>query len=297
MYLHESQRILAFQARRKSSGYEKKRRDVAMRIATTIVTIIMTAAPLAFAGSIPDAVEAARGNSSQYDSHVLQIPQSVLTGAAQADSVNKTMGVVNSSEFQERVRVEQDRLRSEVFGGFKSAPYYVDAPAQKTDNAPPRLADDERVYLFISSSIPESTLRAYVADIDRLQDPNITMVMRGFIGSMRDALPSMEFIMRIRKKDPACAGMDCPTYGTPVDFDPNLYRRFKPAVVPALVYVRGVKPVDPDVSEGSTENVPVPDSSAWSMIYGDVSLGYLIEQIAQATPSPTLSALARYLGH
>ena len=268
-----------------------------MRILYVTFFIFIIGATQVFAGSIQDAVEAARSGSSQYDSQVQQLPQGVLKGASQAETARKSMEVVNSAEFQQRVQKEQDRLQRELLDGFIKPPtYYADSQIQKKDSAsPPRLAADERIYLFISSSIPESTLRAYVQDIDRLQDPNITMVMRGFVGGMRDAIASMEFLMQIRKKDQMCSGLNCPTFSTPVDFDPNLYRRFMPAVVPALVYVRGVKPHDPDVSEGSPENVPTPPSSAWSMIYGDASLGYLIEQIANTKNSPALAAIARYL--
>lgn len=270
-----------------------------MRISSAIFFIVITGATQVFAGSIQDAVEAARSGSSQYNSQVRQLPQGVLKGASQAEAARKSMEVVNSADFQRKVAQEQERIQRELFDGFTKPPaYYADAQKQKKDsNSPPRLAADERIYLFISSSMPESTLRAYVQDIDRLQDPNITMVMRGFVGSMRDAMASMEFLMRIRKKDQLCSGLACPTFGTPVDFDPNLYRRFRPAVVPALVYVRGVKPHDPDVSEGSPENVPTPPASAWSMIYGDASLGYLIEQIANTKGSPALAAIARFLGH
>ena len=102
--------------------------------------------------------------------------------------------------------------------------------------------------------------------------------------------------MRIRKRDLSCSGSNCATFGTPVDIDPNLYRRFKPTSVPALVYARGVNPIDPDVSEGSPENVPVPPPSSWTMIYGDMSLGYLFEQVATAANSSSLAMLARFLG-
>ena len=270
-----------------------------MRVSAIILILATATTTPVSAVSIQDAAEAVRAKSSNYDAQVRQIPQGVLNGAAQAEAARQSSDAINSPEYQQRVQAERERLQREVFDigpALKPAPYYADTKTRKKEG-PPHLAPDERVYLFISSSMPESTLRAYAQDIDRLGDPNISMVMRGFIGGMRDALPSMEFVMRIRLKDPACVGPSCPTFGTPVDFDPNLYRRFNPAVVPALVYVRGVKPVDPDVSEGSPENVPAPSSRDWSMIYGDASLGYLFGQTADAAKSPSLAALARYLEH
>ncbi len=268
-----------------------------MRTITTILFITSIAAVSAFAGTIQEAAESARANSSHYDTDAQRLPESVASGAAQVDAARKTLDAVNSKEFQDKVQRERARLQREMFGGtaVKPGPYYTDS-RRSGNNEAPHLAYDERVYLFISSSMPLSTLRNYARDIDRLQDPNISMVMRGFIGGVQDATKTMEFIMKIRLKDLGCNGTGCATFGTPVDIDPNLYRRFQPTVVPALVYVRGVRPIDPDVSEGSPENVAVPSPSSWTVIYGDTSLGYLFEQVAEAVKSPALTAMARYLG-
>ena len=266
-----------------------------MRIAIVILSMFYLSR-VALAGSLQDAVESGRAKSSQYNQILERLPEDILTGASQSAEAQKSADMVNSEGFREQVRVQKDRLQREVFGIAEQVPISADVQKQIA-HAVPRLAGDERVYLFISSSIPESTLRAYARDMDRLRDPNISMVMRGFIGGIQDASASMEFLMRIRKRDPGCSGLNCDTFGITIDFDPNLYRRFKPTSVPALVFVRGVKPIDPDVSEGSPENVPVPGVSSWKMIYGDASLGYLFDQVSTAAGSNSLAALARYLGH
>lgn len=268
-----------------------------MRLLTAILVFVQFLTAYARAGTIQDALEAAKANSAPYYTDIQLIPESVTSGSSQADTARKVMDTVNSKEFQEKVQKERERLQRELFsvGPVEKPGTYTDARRIGTERVS-HLASDERVYLFISSSMPLSTLRNYARDIDRLQDPNICMVMRGFIGSIQDASKTMEFWMRIRLKDLGCNGTGCSTYVTPIEIDPNLYRRFKPDSVPALVYVRGVKPVDPDVSEGSPENVPTPSPSAWTMIYGDASLAYLFERISEATKSTTLAAIAGYLG-
>jgi type-F conjugative transfer system pilin assembly protein TrbC len=265
-----------------------------MRITTTAILILLSGS--AVACTIQDAVEGARANAGKYYTDAQRIPESVATGAAQAAAAKQVADTVNTKEFQDKIQKERDRLQREVFGVGtvpKPGPYYYTDSRRTVAGQAPHLASDARIYLFISSSMPLSTLRNYARDIDRLQDPHISMVMRGFIGGIRDATASMEFLMQIRLKDLGCNGLGCATFGTPVDFDPNLYRRFRPDVVPALIYVRGVTPVDPDVSEGSPENVPPP--SSWTMIYGDASLAYLFGQVAGTVKSPSLAAMARYL--
>ena len=236
-------------------------------------------------------VGTAREHSNLYSD--MKIPVEVEQGTAQAGTAQKAANAINSPEFQARMQKEKERLQGEVFGDFASPAYYEDSANPKVKSAG-KLAADERIYIFVSSSMPESTLRNYARDIERSGDPNIVMVMRGFVGGMRLFGPSKEFIGRMLLKDPGCES-NCSSYNASVVIDPNLYRRFRPEVVPAVVYARGVKPSDPDRSEGDPTNVKKPSDNSWLMLYGDASLGYMFKRINEQAHSPALGALAAAL--
>jgi len=257
-----------------------------------VVALLLASAGAAHADALMDAVGAAKQRSQFYSDS--DLPASVISGAAQAAAARDTMNVVNSPEFQERVQKERGRLQQEVFGapaGMQKN-YYADANGSG-QGAAPHLQPDERVYLFVSSSMPEATLRAYVRDIGALRDKNISIVMRGFIGGVQNGLPTVKFMTDLLKQDPQCTGSNCALNEANFEIDPNLYRRFKPERVPALVYVKGVHSVDPDASEGIDGNVP-PSSSFW-MIYGDASFGYLLSRVADDAQSPSLEAMANII--
>jgi hypothetical protein len=132
--------------------------------------------------------------------------------------------------------------------------------------------------------------------MDKLGDKNVVMVLRGFVGGAGAFKPTMKFISRILYHDPDCSDLSgCPTFNATVEIDPNLYRRFMPERVPAIVYARGITPHDPDVSEAIPENVPALKSSSWVMLYGDASLGYLLSKIVDEKPSPGLVSLVEKL--
>jgi conjugal transfer pilus assembly protein TrbC len=214
-----------------------------------------------------------------------------------ATETGRKMGDYMKSEgYQTRVAAEADRIRNEVMGeevAFKK--YYPDAATAKKAEGHV-LGTGERVYVFISASMPVETLRNYAISIDKAGDPNVVMVMRGMIGGVSKLVPTMEFIGKVLIKDNNClaksmqAGgtIECDTYGAEVIIDPMLFTRYNIFKVPAVVYATGVTPFDLEASEGTEENTKVGSSKT---VYGDASLDGIVETIAENTKSKTLEAL------
>ena len=218
-----------------------------------------------------------------------------------AEVAGKSAEIIYSEAMQGQIRAEQERLKVEVFGEqLRGTP--VD-PAKPTGNAEALgkkfLAEDERVYLFVSSSIPETTLRTYLAALDKTRDPLAVMVLRGFVGGAAKIKPTMDYMQRILAKDPACIASqkqdaNCPTFLAEVQIDPLLFQRFNVQKVPTLVFARGVKNVAglPQVSEGDGENMQV---GAWWALEGDAALDHMLERINKEAKSPTLAVFVKEL--
>jgi len=243
--------------------------------------------------SMQSALDSAKTKSSQFYSDG-KLPEGVATGAAQAGAARVSADVVNAPQFQKKVLAERERLQKEVYGispELKPS-YYAKA---KNVGQTTRLASDERIYIFVSSSMPEATIRAYVQDVDQLHDPNIIFVLRGFVGGMKTFAPTVQFIANMLKKDRTCEGTDCLTYGPAFEIDPNLYRRYKPSQVPAVVFARDVTSRGPDTTEGIDENESFTAKNPWWMIYGDASLSYLFSRVAESANSSVLAAFSDVL--
>ena len=121
--------------------------------------------------------------------------------------------------------------------------------------------------------------------IDRAGDPNVVMVLRGFVGGMKRIKPTMEFIGNVLKKDPACdvTAEKCDGYNVSIQVDPLLFRRFRVEQVPTVVYVLG-QPVDGESPEGQ-------DFRQDFTISGDAGLDWLLEKINREAKSVTLAGL------
>ena len=205
----------------------------------------------------------------------------------------KAFEVYESPAFQRKVMLENERLKKEVFGGFKA--YYKDLnsrESKKVAGKRERLSPNERIYLFISSSVPEATLRTYIEQIAGLSDLNIEVVMRGFIGGMKYMGPTLKFIGKLLEKDPSC-GLSCGLYGVNIEVDPLLFRRYGILQVPAVVYVPDIEVLGPG-SEGLSRNAKVNRSYAF---YGDVALSYSLKRINEEANSASLAAVIKEFKH
>lgn len=150
----------------------------------------------------------------------LKVPENVHKGEAEKEA-QKAFEIYRSEEFQKKVEQETKRIKGELFRGLED--YYKDIPG--VERIPARLSSNERIYLFISSSIPKQTLRNYMAQVAKAEDPNMVVVMRGFIGGMKYVRPTLEFTHEILKKDSSCElPRECEIYGVNFEVDPLLFK-------------------------------------------------------------------------
>ncbi len=235
---------------------------------------------------------------AELKANAMSIPKNRFEREMQVEAA-KTIAVYQSPAYQAKIAAETERIKREMFheqlkdlpverGGLKQE----GTKEEKSIAAPTRLKDDERIYIFISSSMPLETIRNYAAAVSRMNDPKkIVLVMRGFIGGMQKIGPTTSFIADVLKEKASCdltVGEQCAMVNANVLVDPILFRRYGITQVPATVYARGVRVNIPDQSEGN-EDVSV--GSFWT-VYGDAALEFNLEKIRQVSGSESLKRLA-----
>lgn len=183
-----------------------------------------------------------------------------------------------SDAFQARIQKERNRLAEEFFGAKQKA--VVDNNSGSPEGSAPLTND--RIYLFVSSSVPLATLRNYAVDMARLNDSRFVLVMRGFVGGANRIGPTASFIADVLKADPNCelgANRECDMRDIPFIVDPTLFREAGIEKVPAIGFISG---------DNQRESEPL-------IIYGDTSLGYALERMARESDNRDLEALAAKL--
>ncbi len=246
--------------------------------------------------SVSKSVEAANTYSNNY-----KVPENIHQKKADI-TAKKLDEFYRSPEFQNKIAAETKRLEENVFNPIlgkgnnekdeKTNKGYYQDKIQTVRHG--KLPINERLYLFISSSLPETTLRNYVAALDRLKDPNITGVLNGFVGGAKYVAPTMRFIKNILVKSPGCEPMkeSCDMYNANISIDPMLFTRYSITKVPAVVYVPNTSVADQFLSEGHEYNAK---HNEHYVLYGDASLDYLIEVIYEHTKQKSLESVLAIL--
>lgn len=191
----------------------------------------------------------------------------------------------HSEASEKKLAAETERLKSGLFAKQLNQAKTEETGVKATLSESRYLRSTERIYLFVSSSIPMTTLRNYAADSARLADPNISMVMRGMIGGMKTVRPTTEFVSRMIVKKTDCKVFQerCEAHKVNFLIDPLLFRKYRITQVPALVYVPHTNVIERDKSEGLTEA-----EGEFYVLYGDASLEYLLETLRRETKSRSL---------
>lgn len=165
---------------------------------------------------------------------------------------------------KELAKVGRKRAQKE-FERF-AAKYQKDA-AGKEKKADSDIEQVDGVLLVaLSSSMPEETVRDYMAQLQRV--PEATVVLRGFVGGATTVKETGAWIERVRRKSPACR--DCGHYPVKSIVDPILYRELGIQQVPAVAYIPGVK----EISHCDGE-----DFRAAVVAYGVTPIGYALQEM------------------
>jgi hypothetical protein len=144
---------------------------------------------------------------------------------------------------------------------------------QKKQEAKGNLAETEKVYLFLSSSIPEASFKGYMTSLEGV--PEIVPVMQGMVGGLgkEHKEERVQWWSKVLQKDTTCENrpeQPCELIKPAISIKPALFKQYSITKAPALVYDRG---------DGIFH------------IQGDVGLVTLLEKVNQEAKSPGLTAV------
>lgn len=128
--------------------------------------------------------------------------------------------------------------------------------------------------LFVSSSMPVATLRAYAGQLERARG---VLAFRGMPGGLTKVGPMAKLSAEILRLDPGCEGPACAMRDVQLIVDPILFRQHGVTHVPAL----GLVPGDPAQPYCEREEDGPGTARAAHLVYGDAALSGLLEAYAR----------------
>ena len=111
---------------------------------------------------------------------------------------------------------------------------------------------------------------------------------------MKRVKPTIDFAGKILTEDANCdiAKNRCRAYRVNIKIDPLLFRKYGITRVPAAVYAPAVLIMDATLSEGMKGNTKTGDHYT---LYGDASLGHILEVFRRESGRRSLAALLEAL--
>ena len=187
--------------------------------------------------------------------------------------------------YQGKVKPKVEEWKEKIHYDGKSVKIAEGNAKSKTDKKQSSeiFKNDERLYIFMSSSVPLSVWRGYAAVLDKLQTDHIAMVLRGCIGGCRYIKPTLEFLQKVIKPD------EHSEYSALIEIDPLLFRKYGIKEVPCFVYAKGLQVDRPDLSEGWEKNIK--EEPKFWISCGDWAFGYHIEKLERESHSESLKRL------
>lgn len=252
-----------------------------LRVGLVVLALLIAAQP-AGAGNrteqenrdgVAQAQEAARDQAAGLAvEKVVDTARAAATAMALPANSQAEAGAVAARQVMERFTAPtvQERLQGE------RARIAVTMTATKADDPEEQagpLAASEHLYLFLSSSMAEDSLRRLLAGIARLGDERIVPVFAGLPHGLDDWPGNTRFFQRVLQAEPTCrdtAANTCERVQVPLRINPALFRQYQISAVPTLVY----------------DN----DSRTWS-VQGEAELAVLLERINTAANRPVLGSL------
>ncbi len=193
---------------------------------------------------------------------------------------------LKSSKFQENVvNMKKYILYDKKIGFSKYLPKNYFFKLKKHNF----LANDETIYVVISSSIPISTIQNYFQEVQPVRT-DIIFVLRGFVGNNPKRIkPTLKWLNRILTKDPNKKPSKKNRYWVNVEINPKVTEHFNIKEVPAVIYVKNYNGF-----LDMYKPLPKRDMGEKAYIaYGDANLVYVFEKINQKAKSKTLEKLIK----
>lgn len=132
--------------------------------------------------------------------------------------------------------------------------------------------------LFVSSSMPITTLRNYAAQLEKARG---VMAFRGMRGGLTHVAPMAKLSAEILRFDPGCEGPACAMRNVQLIVDPIVFRQHGIAQVPALAMIPG-DPTQPYCERDGDMSAPAAlTRPAGAIVYGDAALSGMLEEYAR----------------
>ena len=183
---------------------------------------------------------------------------------------------INALEFQNNLRAEKMHtfIRSDAFHSKVTRHtnnIFRDLEIKKGDEQEHSVKSlsGKKLILFVSSSVPLTTLRNYAHDLVKIDG---VMILQGTIGEINKLKPTIDFFRNVMVVDQGCTQRGCDVLPLKAAVDPKRFRRYGISQVPAAV-IEGNPSFEPNCNDAFFYDQQT------AVVYGDASIPALLRAL------------------
>lgn len=192
-------------------------------------------------------------------------------------SAKKDAQVIHTDKFKKQLREAKDNLLYDKELNWTEqaavAKEHINTIESKSQNDF-YFNSKETIYIFISSSMPEITIKNYLKSTKHIQN-NVVFVMQGAIGGMQKIKPTLIWIKELIGKEYVNAK---------IIIEPRISKRFSIERVPAILY-----------TEQNIINTQAEDVSDTYIFYGDMPIAYALKKMLLKKQNNFLASIVKKL--
>ncbi|MDR3715906.1 MAG: TrbC family F-type conjugative pilus assembly protein [Puia sp.] len=191
------------------------------------------------------------------------------------NDAQKAVAGFNSPENQKKLEDEKARVQQAIApqNGFPLPSPQVQQGQQLQPGAAG--STKETVYIFLSSSVPDKAVHAYLTQASQYGDGRIFPVFYGLTSGIADKQAANRYFGHVLQEDLTCTDLPdqrCSRMKVPIKVNPGLFTQYSITQVPAVVYTNG--------------------EDSW-VVNGDSTLVFMLERINGEARSPFLTELIK----
>lgn len=196
--------------------------------------------------------------------------------------------MIDSNEFKQKfANYTDDILNNTKLKDEKLVLDKKDIEIIKKELASYQKVQKERIFIAISSSMPDIAIREYFKQLDGIS--GVEFVFRGIVGDdIRYIQPTLKYIRYLMKKNPNIKNDEDNLYRVDIQINPKVFRKYNIQKVPALIYIKNY---DSSLEEAKPlEEANNTKEEVW-IEYGLISPFYVLNKINKVAKSKWVNSI------
>lgn len=213
--------------------------------------------------------------------------------ASEVNKVSRQRWATERKDYEEYILNDKDldfKNKMGIYGQNAQLESQAQQQAQMYKNN--FLADDERLIIAISSSVPDTTIQNMMRSLTKV-NTDVMFVMNGLVGNNPKFFqPTMDYVNKLLQKDGGST-VSSERFEFRVDINPKIFTKYAIEFAPAVIFVKNYNFYSEIQGNAQSQELNGIDKEDVYIAYGDQEVIQTLQKINKKAKSSGLSKLIK----